>query len=150
MEYLILRPPMQGINSSIKTLHTQPISHIILFIVAVEVLLIKLTSTKLITGITFGCTEGRAETFADDTTIYFKRTPENLRNAIKCLQQFTLISGLQCNLDKTPVIPIGLHHDITEENTLCPELELKWETEFTILGFVSDIKLQKLDKNPDH
>ena len=30
-----------------------------IFIVAVEVLLIKLTSTKLITGITIGCTEGR-------------------------------------------------------------------------------------------
>ena len=120
-----------------------------IFIVAVEVLLIKLTSTKLITGITFGCTEGRAETFADDTTIYFERTPENLRNAIKCLQQFALISGLQCNLEKTSVIPIGLHHDITEENTLCPELELKWETEFTILGFVIDNKLQRLDKNFD-
>ena len=36
-----------------------------------------------------------------------------------------------------------------EENTLCPDLELKWETEFTILGFVIDNKLQKLDKNFD-
>ena len=79
-----------------------------IFIVAVEVLLIKLTNTKLITGITFGCSEGRAETFADDTRIYFERTPENLRNAIKCLKEFAAISGLQCNLDKTSVIPIGM------------------------------------------
>ena len=37
--------------------------------------------------------------------------------------------------------------DITDENTLCPDLNLKWETEFNILGFVIDNKLQKLDQN---
>ena len=41
-----------------------------IFIVAVEVLLLKITFTKNITGITFGSIEGRSETFADDTTIY--------------------------------------------------------------------------------
>jgi hypothetical protein len=66
-----------------------------IFIVALEILLIKITYTRKPTGITFGCFEGRSETFADDTTIYIVRTPENLRNAVSA------ISGLQCNLDKT-------------------------------------------------
>merc|ERR1711940_34436 len=84
---------------------------------------------------------------SDDTTIYFERTPDNLRNAIQCLKDFANLSGLQCNLEKTSVIPIGLHHDINDDNTLCPDLKLTWETEFTILGFVIDNKVQKLDSN---
>jgi hypothetical protein len=53
-----------------------------IFIVAVEILLIKITYTRNLTGITFGCVEGSSETFADDTTIYIERTPENLRSAV--------------------------------------------------------------------
>ena len=118
-----------------------------IFIVAVEILLIKITYTRNLTGITFGCIEGRSETFADDTTIYIERTPENLRNAIKYLKEFAIISGLQCNIDKTLVIPIGTELDITDDNILCPDLELTWENEFTILGFLIDNKLAKLNNN---
>ena len=116
---------------------------------AVEILLIKISFTKNLTGITFGSVEGRSETFADDTTIYIERTPTNLRNAVKYLSEFASISGLQCNLEKTSVIPIGTEMDITEDNILCPDLNLKWETEFTILGFNIDNKLQKINTNFD-
>ena len=37
--------------------------------------------------------------------------------------------------------------DITDDNILCPELGLKWETDFTILGFYIDNKLAKLNSN---
>jgi hypothetical protein len=83
-------------------------------------------------------------TFADDTTIYIERTPENLRNAVKYLKEFAIISGLQCIIDKTSVIPIGSVLDITDNNILCPDIELTWETEFTILGLTIDNKLAKL------
>jgi hypothetical protein len=59
--------------------------------VAVDILLIKITYTRNLTGITFGCVEGRSETFADDTTIYIERTPENLRNAVKYLKEFAIL-----------------------------------------------------------
>ena len=49
--------------------------------------------------------------------------------AVKYLKDFSEISGLQCNLDKTSVIPIGQEMDITDDNILCPDLELSWETE---------------------
>ena len=120
-----------------------------IFIIAVEILLIKITYTKNLTGITFGSIEGRSETFADDTTIYLERSPENLRNAVKYLQRYAAISGLQCNLDKTSVIPIGTEMDITDDNILCPDLELTCETEFCILGFQIDNKLNKLSLNFD-
>jgi hypothetical protein len=118
-----------------------------IFIIAVEILLIKVTYTKNLTGVTFGSVEGRSETFADDTTIYITRTPENLRTAIKYLKEFASTSGLHCNIEKTLVIPIGQEMDINEDNTLCPDLELTWKPEFTILGFTIDNKLAKLDTN---
>ena len=89
-----------------------------IFIVAVEILLIKITYNRNFTGITFGFVEGRSETFADDTTIYIERTPENLRNAIKYLKEFAIISRLQCNIDKTLVISIGTELDITDDNNI--------------------------------
>ena len=41
-----------------------------IFIVMVEILLLKINHTKNLTGIIFAQVESRSETFADDTTIY--------------------------------------------------------------------------------
>ena len=60
---------------------------------------------------------------------------------------FATISGLQCNLDKTLVIPLGGNYDVTD--VLCKDLDLKWQDNFTILGFDIDSKLLKLDSNFD-
>ena len=64
---------------------------------------------------------------------------------LNSLKHLARISGLQCNLDKTSVIPIGGNYDI--EDKLCPELALSWENNFTLLGFQIDTKLEKLDVN---
>ena len=45
----------------------------------VEVLLIKINHTAIIEGINFAKTEGRSETFADDTTIYITFSEKNLK-----------------------------------------------------------------------
>ena len=118
-----------------------------IFILMVEILLIKITSTKNITGITYAKKEARAETFADDTTLFMERTASNLRNATKYIKHFHQISGLACNLDKTSVIPIGQISDKNEQ--LCKDLKMVWEESFTILGFEIDNKLKKLDTNYD-
>ena len=47
------------------------------FILMVEILLIKINHTANIEGINFAKSEGRSETFADDTTIYITRTETN-------------------------------------------------------------------------
>ena len=108
----------------------------------VEILLIKITTTKNITGITYGTKESRAETFADDTTLFMERTEENLRTATKYIQHFHKISGLACNLDKTSVIPIG--NNTNKDDQICKDLKMVWEDTFTILGFHIDNKLVKL------
>ena len=116
-----------------------------LFILMVEILLIKITNTKNITGITYATQESRAETFADDTTLFMERNEANLRNATKYIQHFHKISGLACNLDKTSVIPIGKQSNKNDQ--ICKDLKMVWDDKFTILGFDIDNKLQKLDTN---
>ena len=116
-----------------------------IFIIVVELLLIKINYTSSIKGIRFAKDEGRSETFADDTTIYMERSEANLRNCINIINHFAKISGLACNVEKTVVIPIGGNFDPTD--TLCNELKLTWDTQFTILGFDIDNKLENLDKN---
>ena len=116
-----------------------------LFIMMVEILLLKITSTKNITGITYATKESRAETFADDTTLFMERNEENLRNVTKYIQHFHKISGLACNIEKTYVIPIG--HNSDKNDQICKELKMVWDDTFTILGFEIDNKLEKLDTN---
>ena len=82
-----------------------------IFILMVELLLLKINYTKHLTGIVFAKVEARSETFADDTTIFLECTANNLRYATKFITAFHKISGLSCNLDKTVVIPIGLNTD---------------------------------------
>ena len=115
------------------------------FILAMELLLIKINNTKLIKGITYAQKEVRSETFADDTSICIKRDPRYLRRCVEFLKHFARISGLQCNLEQNAVIPIGGNYDINDK--LCPELALSWEDKFTLLGFQIDSRLKLLNKN---
>ena len=69
----------------------------------------------------------------------------NLQNCVKILKDFTNLSGLHCNIDKTNVIPIGGNFD--PNDTLCDHLGLQWTDSFTILGFDVDNKLENLGNN---
>jgi len=62
-----------------------------------------------------------------------------------CEYIFANISDLQCNLEKTSVIPIGGNFNTSDK--LCPELNLKWESEFTLLGFQIGSRLNNYDIN---
>ena len=58
------------------------------------------------------------------------------------MKHFARINGLQCNLEKTAVIPIGGNYDIDDK--LCPELALNLENKFTLPGFQIDKRLNDL------
>ena len=85
-----------------------------IFILAVELLLIKINNTKLIKCIIYAQKESRSETSAEDTSICIKRDPRYLRKCTEFVKHFARISGLQCNLEKTTVIPIGGNYDIND------------------------------------
>ena len=59
-----------------------------IFILAVELLLIKINNTKLIQGINYAQKESRSVTFADDTSIFIRRDPNYLRRCIEFLKHF--------------------------------------------------------------
>ena len=53
--------------------------------------------------------------FADYTSICIKRDPTYLRRCLEFFKHFARFSGLQCNLEKTAVIPIGGNYDINDK-----------------------------------
>ena len=65
-----------------------------IFILMVEILLIKITRTKNIKGIIYALTEAKAEAFADDTTLFMTRTKNNLIHATKYIKH-NLRPGMQ-------------------------------------------------------
>ena len=117
------------------------------FIIAVKILLIKITKSKNIQGVRIGKKECKAQTFADDTTILIKRDKASLRASIHYIEEFKLISGLAANLDKTNVIPYGKFFNPGQK--ICPDLDVKWVDNFKLLGFKIDNKLQQLNINFD-
>ena len=80
-----------------------------IFIIAVELLLIKITKSKNIQGVHnhIGEQECKAQAFADYMTCLINRDEHSLRMCIKYIEDFKEISGLATNLDKTNVIPFG-------------------------------------------
>ena len=64
---------------------------------------------------------------------------------MKYIKAFSKISGLKCNISKTKVIPIGTF----DKDKICPDIDLNWEDDFTLLGFYIDNKLAKLETNID-
>ena len=116
-----------------------------IFIIVVEILLIKITKSKNIKGLLLGTEEIRAQTFADDTTLTIERIERSLRACVRYIEGFRLISGLSANLDKTNVIPIGKLFN--PKTKICPDLEMEWDNNFKLLGFIIDNNLQNIDEN---
>ena len=80
-----------------------------IFNICVEMLLLKICYTKDLKGVKFAIREARTETFADDTPFFIKRA------LVKIIRDFSNISGLQANLDKITVVPLGGNYSINEE-----------------------------------
>ena len=68
-------------------------------------------------------------------------------STVKIITGFSKISGLQANLDKTMVVPLGGNFRIKEEDQLCQDLKLVWDNSFRLLGLDFDSKLEKLRNN---
>ena len=97
-----------------------------IFIIAVEILLIKITNSRHIKGITLETDEEiRAQTFADDTSLLIQRCITSLLAFVRYIEHFSKISGLHANLDKTKVVPFGDNFNIKDK--IGSHLPLEWE-----------------------
>ena len=78
-----------------------------LFILCVELLSFKVRTDNLLTGITIGDNSYKICQFADDTILFLDGSQASLDTALEILLQFSHISGLEVNFDKTNVHKIG-------------------------------------------
>ena len=65
---------------------------------------------------------------------------------VKIITDFSKISGLKANMDKTMVCPLGENFSIEEEDQFCPELKLVRVISFRLLGLVFDSRLKNMKK----
>ena len=80
-----------------------------LFIIALELLLVKIRSDEGIRGITADDKEIKLAAFADDLT--FLQDVNSLENLSMTLHRFGICSGLKLNSEKTEALWLGTCHD---------------------------------------
>lgn len=93
-----------------------PISPLI-FVLAVEIMSLKIKQDKDIKGITIGSFNTRIKQYADDTTFLLKDTAD-LKIVIDILEQFSLCSGLTLNKSKSKILHLNKMNAETAEEGL--------------------------------
>jgi len=78
-----------------------------LFILSVEMLGHKFRMDNTVKGIIYGNIEYKISQFADDTIIFLDGTALSLNSSLDILHNFSLLSRLHINLEKTKVFKIG-------------------------------------------
>ena len=115
-----------------------------LFLIAVEILSVKIRSSTKIKGIKINGIESKIDFYADDLTATLLRTEQNVREMFKILNSFKCVSGLAVNLTKTAVMFIGPNQDAPP---LCPDLGLEWPGSFKLLGIIFTKALMQMSEN---
>ena len=77
-----------------------------LFIIAVEMLAIRIRNSEKIKGILIDEVEIKISQLADDTTVFLRDT-DSIKHLFDLLEQFELSSGLKANIEKTKFHSIG-------------------------------------------
>jgi hypothetical protein len=106
-----------------------------LFVLTVELLAISIRQNKDIKGFVHNGISVKISQLADDTTC-FLRDEQSAFNLLKLIDDFSKLSGLKCNLEKTEAIWIGAN-----KGKPPGKLPVKWSgVQFSTLGivFVSD------------
>ena len=88
----------------------------------------------------------KVEGFADDTSTTTECNEETVTSIKNILTDFSVISGLKCNFEKTSVIPVGLNPMVPDWLLNCG---FRVENEFKLLGMTIDQKAEKLLDNFD-
>ena len=119
-----------------------PISAYI-FILCAEILNIKLKNNKNIKGIHINNKEYIISQFADDTTLFLDGSDKSLRNTLKLLEEFSHISGLKVNFEKTKLVWIGSMKYSTR--SFKTKWKLSWgEIQFKMLGITFHVNLRNM------
>ena len=99
-----------------------------LFIIALELLAIKIRNNKKIKGITIGGVEIKLSAYADDISL-FTTDFQSAVEIFKELDIFASVTGLRCNKEKTECLRLGKSNIEHERG-----VEVKWVNYITITG----------------
>ncbi len=94
-----------------------------LFVLAVEVLAIRIRSHPNIEGAKFTFDqeeyEKKLSQFADDLFGFLKATNSSLQAFLNTIHRFGVISGLHLNVSKSKIIPLGLNMALPPLASIC-------------------------------
>jgi exonuclease III len=79
----------------------------ILFVITAELLALKTRENPKILGLSTGKTTTKISQFADDTVFYLSNNKTDLIEVFHTLEEFSLVSGLKVNKEKTEILPLG-------------------------------------------
>ena len=114
-----------------------------IFILCAELLSLKIRSSSKIKGIKINDVEHKLTQFADDTTIILDGSEYSLNESLNVLAQYTLISGLKVNFNKTKVVWIGKKK--YSSDTIKTKWKLSWnQNSFEMLGIKFHVDLHKI------
>ena len=117
-----------------------------LFIMAIEFLAHRLREDQGVKGFAFK--ENIMHTldiYADDMTVYIHPSSENLRNVLRVIKEFYHLSGLKVSVSKTKAVWFG--NKANSDEILCPEENLVWAKNFTLLGIDFTADLKNMEQN---
>ena len=95
-----------------------------LFTLAEEILAIMIRNNKKIKGLRIDGLEIKLGQYADDTQIFLDGSEEALDSTLTVLEEFTSLSGLKINMEKTKAVWIGSM--INSNLRLCSKYNLDW------------------------
>jgi hypothetical protein len=116
-----------------------------LFILSIEMLAHKLRHDQRVAGFEIGNQSHLLEIYADDMTIFLRPDSDNLRTVVEILDSFYNLSGLKISVGKTKAIWFGANYNSSTK--LCPDINLVWVKDFTLLGINFDNNLDKMENN---
>ena len=125
----------------------------ILFVLAIEVLLIAIRANSRIAPYRFHSNfrqeniTSTLEAYADDVNLTLPRSESSLRAAVSMLEGFQAVSGLKINKDKTQVLKIGRNPE--NDPNLCPDLGLKYVKKLKVLGIYLSANPADMEGNFD-
>ena len=105
----------------------------LLFILAVEILSIRLKEDPDIKHYKMDGTTVKLILYADDLNLFMEYDEESLRKAIKILDEFKNMSGLIIQVKKTQVVLLGRKYN-ESTHKLCRDIDMRWDQKFKLLG----------------
>ena len=108
-----------------------------LFIIAIEILCIKLRKTQELKGLKIEGIKFLLSLFADDLTIFMEHDEQQLRLVVNILNNFKNLSGLEIQISKTQLTVFGKKPQGGYK--ICEEINLQYKSDFKLLGILFDV-----------